>query len=156
VKALGHRSLRNLFITSSQWVDRALLQQRFTAGLAAFAAALTSLLACMGVYGLLAYSITARVREIGVRLAVGAARGTVVWMIVRDGLAIALPGVLIGAPCAWAAARLVRAQLYGVAPGDSRTLLIAAATSLATVLAASLLPALRASRVAPVEALREE
>jgi putative ABC transport system permease protein len=155
VKALGHRSLRS-FITSSEWVDRALLQQRFTAGLAAFAAAITGLLACMGVYGLLAYSVTARVREIGVRLALGAARGTVVWMIVRDGLAIAVPGVLVGAPCAWAVARLVRAQLYGIAPSDSRTLLIAAATSLATVLAASLLPALRASRVAPFEALREE
>jgi putative ABC transport system permease protein len=155
VKALGHRSLRP-FITSSEWVDHALLQERFTAGLATFAAAITILLACMGVYGLLAYSVTARVREIGVRLALGAARGTVVWMIVRDGLAIAVPGVLIGAPCAWAAARLVRAQLYGIAPSDSRTLLIAAATSLATVLAASLLPALRASRGAPVEALREE
>ena len=95
--------------------------------MATFAAALTILLACMGVYGLLAYSVTARVREIGVRLALGAARGTVVWMIVRDGLAIAVPGVLIGAPCAWAAARLVRAQLYGIAPGDPRTLLIAAA-----------------------------
>jgi predicted permease len=156
VKALGHRSLRNFFITSSEWVDRALLKQRFTAGLAAFAAALTSLLACMGVYGMLAYSVTARVREIGVRVALGAERGTVVWMIVRDGLAIVVPGVLIGALCALAAARLVRAQLYGIAPGDPRTLLIAAAISLATVLAASLLPALRASRVAPVEALREE
>jgi putative ABC transport system permease protein len=156
VKALGHRSLRNFFITSSEWVDRALLQQRFTARLAAFAAAITSLLACMGVYGMLAYSVTARVREIGVREALGAARGTVVWMIVRDGLAIAVPGVIIGALCAWAAARLVRAQLYGIAPGDSRTLLIATATSLATVLAASWLPALRASRIAPVEALREE
>jgi predicted permease len=155
VKALGHRSLRP-FTTSSEWVDHALLQERFTAGLATFAAAITILLACMGVYGLLAYAVTARVREIGVRLALGAARGTVVWMIVRDGLAIAVPGVLLGAPCAWAAARLVRAQLYGIAPSDSRTLLIAAATSLATVLAASLLPALRASRVAPVEALREE
>ena len=132
------------------------MRQRFTAGLATFVAAITSLLACMGVYGLLAYSVAARVREIGVRLALGAARGTVVWMIVRDGLAIAVPGVFIGAPCAWAAARLVLAQLYGIAPGDSRTLLIAAAASLATVLAASLLPALRASRVVPVEALREE
>jgi predicted permease len=155
VKALGHRSLR-AFMTSSEWVDSALLRERFTAGLATFAAAITGLLACMGVYGLLAYSVAARVREIGVRLALGAARGAVVWMIVRDGLAIAVPGVLIGGPCAWAAARLVRAQLYGIAPGDSRTLLIAAATSLATVLAASWLPALRASRVAPIEALREE
>ena len=66
VKSLGHRSLRG-FLTSSQWVDRALLQERFTAGLATFAAVLTVLLACMGVYGLLAYSVTARVREIGVR-----------------------------------------------------------------------------------------
>src|SRR5262249_39514420 len=132
------------------------MQERFTAGVATFAAALTILLACIGVYGMLAYSVAARVREIGVRLALGAARGTVVWMIVRDGLAIAVPGVLIGAPCAWAAARLVRAQLYGIAPGDPRTLLIAAAISLATVLAASWLPALRASRVAPVEALGEE
>jgi len=156
VKSLGHRALRNFFITSSEWVDLALLQERFLAGLATFAAALTIMLACIGVYGLLAYSVTARVREIGVRMALGAARGTVVWMIVRDGLAIAVAAVLIGAPCAWAGARLVRAQLYGIAPGDSRTLLIAAAISLATVLAASLLPALRASRLAPIEALREE
>ena len=156
IKALGHRSLRPFFTTSSDWVDSALLRERFTAGLAAFVAALTSLLACMGVYGLLAYSVAARGREIGVRVALGAERGTVVWMIVRDGLAIAVPGVLIGVPCAWAAARLVRAQLYGIAPGDPRTLLIAAAISLTTVLAASLLPALRASRVAPLEALREQ
>jgi predicted permease len=156
VKALGHRALRNFFVTSSEWVDLALIQQRFTAGLATFAAALTALLACMGVYGLLAYSVAARVREIGVRVALGAERRTVIWMIVRDGLAIAVPGVLIGALCAWAAARLVRAQLYGIAPNDPRTLLIAAAIFLSTVLAASLLPALRASRVTPVEALREE
>ncbi len=156
VKSLGHRALRDFFITSSEWVDRALLQERFLAALATFAAAITIMLACIGVYGLLAYSVTARVREIGVRMALGAARGTVVWMIVRDGLAIAVPAVLIGAPCAWAGARLVRAQLYGIAPSDPRTLVIAAATSLATVLAASLLPALRASRLAPVEALREE
>jgi len=105
---------------------------------------------------LLAYSVTARVREIGVRVALGATRGAVVWMIVRDGLAIAVPGVLIGVACASVTARLVRARLYGIAPDDPRMLLIAAATFLATVIAASLLPALRASRLAPVEALREE
>jgi predicted permease len=155
IEALGHRSLRG-FMTSSEYVDSVLLRQRFTAGLAACVAAITILLACMGVYGLLAYSVAARVREIGVRLALGAARRTVVWMIVRDGLAVAVPGVLVGAPCAWAAGRLVQAQLYGIEPSDPRTLLIAAATSLATVLAASWLPALRASRVAPLEALRQE
>ena len=155
VKSLGHRSLRS-FITSSEWVDHTLVRQRFLAGVGTFAAAITLVLACIGVYGLLAYSVTARVREIGVRMALGAERGTVLWMILRDGLAIGVPGVLIGAPCAWAAARLVRAQLYGVAPGDPRTLLIAAALFLGTVLAASLVPALRASRVTPLEALRDE
>jgi predicted permease len=155
VKSLGHRALRSFF-TSSEWVDRVLLQERFTAGLATFAAALTILLACIGVYGLLAYSVTARVREIGVRMALGAARRTVAWMIVRDGLAIAAPGVLIGALCAWAVARLVRARLYGIGPGDPAMLLIAAAIFLVIVLAASLPPALRASRVAPLNALREE
>ena len=155
-KLLGHRSLRRFFITSSEWVDGALLQERFTAGLATFAAAITVLLACIGVYGVLAYSVTARTREIGVRVALGATRRTVVWMVVRDGLAIAVPGVLIGALCAWAAARFVRAQLYGITPGDPRTLLIAAALLLASVLASSLLPALRASRVVPLDALREE
>jgi predicted permease len=155
VKSLGHRALRSFF-TSSEWIDRVLLQERFTAGLATFAAALTILLACIGVYGLLAYSVTARVREIGVRMALGAARRTVAWMVVRDGLAIGVPGVLIGAACAWAAARLVRARLYGIGPGDPAMLLIAAAIFLVIVLAASLPPALRASRVAPLEALREE
>ena len=155
VKSLGHRSLRAV-ITSSEWIDGALVQERFIAGLAAFAAALTVVLACMGVYGLLACSVTARVREIGVRMALGAGRRMVVWMIVREGLAIAVAGVLIGIPCAWAAARLVRGRLYGIGPGDPRMLLSVAAIFLATAVAASLLPALRASRVAPLEALREE
>ena len=155
ISSLGHRALRG-FIMSSDCVDGALVRERFTAGLSTFAAALTVLLACIGVYGLLAYSVTARTREIGVRVALGATREAVVWMIVRDGLAIAVPGVLIGAACAWAAARLVRAQLYGIAPGDSRTLLVGAAILLTTVLVASLLPARRASKVSPLDALREE
>jgi hypothetical protein len=111
-----HRSLR-AFITSSEWVDGVLVQERFTAALATFAAALTVLLACMGVYG------CSRTRRGNGKSA-----------------------------CAWAAARLVRAQLYGIAHGDPRTLLLGAAILLATVLAA----ALRASRVAPLEAFREE
>jgi hypothetical protein len=155
VKSLGHRALRT-FMTSAEWVDYALMQQRFTAGVAAFAAVITALLACMGVYGLLAYSVAARVRELGVRLALGAAPRALVWMIVRDGLVIAIAGVLIGAPCAWAAAQVVRAQLYGVEPNDPRTLLLAATISMATVLAASLVPALRASHVEPIVALRHE
>ena len=154
ITLLGHRALRG-FVMSMDFVDGALVRERFTAGLSTFAATLTVLLACIGVYGLLAYSVTTRTREIGVRMALGAERQAVVWMIVRDGLAIAVPGVLIGAACAWAAGRFVRAQLYGIAPGDPRTLVLAAAILLMTVLASSL-PALRASSVVPLEALREE
>jgi hypothetical protein len=135
---------------------RCTLQERFTAGLATFAAAFTVLLACMGLYGLLAYSVTARTREIGVRVALGATRWSLVAMFVREGVAIAIAGVAVGALCAWAAARLVRAQLYGVAPGDPRTQSNPAAILLAMVLASSLLPALRASRIVPLDALREE
>lgn len=155
ITSLGHRALRG-FITSPDWVDGALLRERFMARLSAFAAVLTVLLACIGVYGLLAYSVAARTREIGVRVALGATREAIVWMIVRDGLAIAVPGVLIGAPCAWAAARFVRAQLYGISPDNPRTLVIAAAILLTTVVVSSLFPARRASRVSPLEALREE
>lgn len=155
ITELGHRRLRG-FVTSPDFVDSTLLRQRFTAAVATFVAAVTMLLACMGVYGLLAYSVAARLREIGVRLALGATRRAVIWMFLRDGLAIAVPGVLVGAACAWSAARLVRAYLYGIEPGDPRTLLLAAVVSLATVLAASWWPARRASKVAPVEALREE
>src|SRR4029077_1970797 len=81
IKSLGHRSLR-AFITSSDWVDGALVQERFTAALATFAAALTVLLTCLGGYGLGAYSVTARKREIGVRGPLGATRRNVVGMIV--------------------------------------------------------------------------
>jgi putative ABC transport system permease protein len=156
VHSLGHRSLRGSFITSSEWVDGALVRERFTSTLATAAAALTMLLACLGVYGLLAYAVTARTREIGVRMALGATWPNVLTMIVRDGLAIGVPGVLIGVPCAWAAAHVARAQLHGIAPGDPRMLLFGAAMLLVTVVAASLPPALRASRVAPIDALREE
>jgi putative ABC transport system permease protein len=155
LKSLGYRSPRS-FITSAEWINGALLQERFTAGLATFAAALTVLLACLGIYGLLAYSVNARIREIGVRVALGASRHRVVWMIVREGLAVAIPGVLIGMLGASAASKVIRAQLYGIAPGDPQTLLIAAVVLLATVLTSSLLPALRASRVGPLDALREE
>jgi putative ABC transport system permease protein len=156
IHALGHRSLRGSFITSSEWVEGALVRERFTAALATAAAALTVLLAGLGVYGLLAYAVTARTRELGVRVALGATRPDILRMIVRDGLAIGVSGVLIGVPCAWAAAHLMRAQFYGIAPSDPRLLLFGAAMLLVTVVVASLPPALRASRVAPLDALREE
>jgi predicted permease len=155
IASQGRHFVRAVF-TMDEWVDHALLQERLTAGLSTFAAIFAVVLACVGVYGVLAHAVTARVREIGVRLALGATRATVVRMIVRDGLAIAVPGIVIGVPCALAAAKLVRSQLYGIGPNDLPTTIGASAIFVLTSLVASLLPALRASKIDPMAALRED
>ena len=155
VESQGRHFVRAVF-TLEEWVDHALLQERLTAGLSTFAGVMTVVLACIGVYGVLAYAVTSRIREIGVRLALGATRAKIARMIVREGLAIAVPGVVVGVPCALAGARLVRSQLYGVGPNDPSTIVGASATFVLTVLAASLVPALRASKTDPMEALRQE
>jgi predicted permease len=155
IASQGRHFVRAVF-TLDEWVDFALLQERLTAGLSTFAGVLTVVLACIGVYSLLAYSVASRLREIGLRLALGATRTEVVWMIVREGLVVAVPGVLIGIPCALAGARLVRSQLYGVGPNDPSTVIGASAVFVLTSVVASFLPALRASKLDPMEALRQE
>jgi predicted permease len=155
VESQGHHFVPALF-RLDEWIDFALLQERLIAGLATYAAALAIFLACIGLYGLLAYAVASRVREIGVRMALGARRTVVVRMIVRDGLIVVVPGVLIGVPCALAAATLVRSQLYGVAPNDPATIIGAAAVFTVTGFVAALLPALRASKIDPMDALRQE
>ena len=155
VEAKGHHFARGLF-TFQEWTDYALLRERLIAGLSAAAAALAVVLACLGLYGLLAFSVATRVREIGVRAALGATRTRIVAMVVRDGLSMVVPGVLVGVPVALVAAQLVRSQLYGVAPDDPRTIAWASAAFLATALVAAFVPSLRAARVEPAEALRHE
>lgn len=155
IAAQGRHFVRAVF-TLDEWVDHALLQEHLTAGLSAFGGLLAVVLACVGIYGLLAYAVTLRIRDIGVRLALGATRTTIGRMIVREGLAIALPGVVIGVPCALAGARLARSQLYGVGPNDPSTVIGASAIFVLTSVVASLLPALRASKIDPIEALRLE
>lgn len=155
VDSQGHHYVRALF-TLDQWIDIALLQERLIAGFSTAAAALVVLAGCIGLYGLLAYSVATRVREIGVRMALGARRAVVVKMIVREGLLVVIPGVLVGVPCALAAARLVRSQLYGLAPHDPATIIGAATVFTVTGFVAALLPALRASKIDPMTALRPE
>jgi predicted permease len=155
VESQGHHFVRALF-TFDEWIDFSLLPERLIAGSSTFAAALAVFLACIGLYGLLAYAVASRVREIGVRMALGATRTVVVQMIVRDGLIVVVPGVLIGIPCALAAATLVRSQLYGLAPNDPATIIGAAAVLMVTGFVAVLLPARRASNIAPTDALRQE
>ena len=114
------------------------------------------LLSGVGIYGLLAYAVSQRSQEIGVRLALGAEPSRVGRMIFADGMRLAVFGVVPGVVCAYAAARGMRALLFGIAPGDPATFATAIGLVLVMVLAGSLVPALRAVRVSPMSVLRAE
>ena len=119
-------------------------------------AAVALLLASVGIYGTLAYSTSRRTQEIGVRLALGAARGEVLTMVIRQGMTVALIGTLVGLVIGVAVARVMRGLLYEVSPGDPYIFAVASAVLLLAGFAASLGPALRAASVQPVIALRRE
>jgi putative ABC transport system permease protein len=128
----------------------------FLSLLLAIAAAVAVLLAAVGLFGVVSYLVTQRTREIGMRLAIGARPGEVVWMVVRGTLGLAATGLLVGAPLAWVGAGLMRTVLYDVAPLDPWVYLGAALTLLTAALAAAWLPARRASSIDPVLALRSD
>jgi putative ABC transport system permease protein len=155
VASQGRHFVRVLF-TFNDFTNSVLLKERMTAWLAAFVSVLIVALACIGVFSMLAYGVTSRIREIGIRSALGATRGTIVRMIVREGLSVAIPGVAIGVAGALAAAGLVRSQLYGIAPHDPSTVVGAIVALILTVAVASLVPALRAAKIEPMEALRQD
>jgi ABC-type antimicrobial peptide transport system permease subunit len=139
-----------------QIVERALTQDKLVAKLSSFFGLLALLLAGIGLYGVMAYAVARRTQEIGIRMALGAQRPDVVWLILRDTLAVILIGAAIGAPAAVAVARLIRSQLFGISPTDPLTL--CAAVLLLTMVAAlaGYLPARRAARIDPMIALRSE
>jgi putative ABC transport system permease protein len=135
---------------------RSVGDRRFTMLVLGGFAALGLLLAAIGIYGVLAYSVARRTREIGVRMALGAARQRVVAMVLRDSLTPVVAGGVVGVAGALMATRLMRAMLYGVSPTDPVTFLVVAAVLLSVALLASVVPASRASRVDPIVALRDE
>ena len=112
------------------------------------------LLAAVGLYGVLAYSVTRRQREIGIRLALGAQKRNVLVLVIAQGMKLALAGVAVGIAAALALTRVIGSLLYGVAPTDALTFATVPAILAITALAASYLPARRASRVDPMVALR--
>jgi ABC-type antimicrobial peptide transport system permease subunit len=140
----------------SKQVEAALVQERLLAMLAGIFGALALILAFIGLYGLLAYSVARRTREIGIRMALGAQRTAVVATVVKRAFVLVLLGIAIGVPCALAASRWVQAMLFGLKPTDPTTM-VAAALLLATAApVAAYLPARRAARVDPMVALRNE
>src|SRR5262249_29255493 len=136
--------------------DRALAGRRFSLILIAAFSACALVLATLGVYGLMAYLVSQRTREIGIRLALGAESTDVLRIVVGRGVRLAIFGVIIGAVAALGLTRLLGGMLYGVTATDPIAFLSVMALTMIAVLAASYLPARRALRVAPVEALRSE
>jgi ABC-type antimicrobial peptide transport system permease subunit len=119
-------------------------------------AALALLLATLGLYGVLAYSVTQRTRELGLRMAVGAQRSDLLQMVLNNGLKLAAIGVFLGITGGIAGARLIASLLFGVAPTDVPTFIGVGAVLFIAALAASYVPALRATKVDPMVALRYE
>jgi predicted permease len=143
-------------VTQTDQIATSLRQERLFARLATILGGVAVLLSAIGLYGLLAYAVTRRIPEIGLRMALGAARGTVLWMVLRESLLLAGAGLLLGLPIALAGTRVLQSMLFGLAARDPATLAIAAAAMLVLALVAGYVPARRASRVDPMVALHYE
>jgi putative ABC transport system permease protein len=131
-------------------------QPRFDTMLLAMFAGIALLLAAIGIYGLIAYSVAQRTHEIGVRMALGAARADVVRMVIRQGASLAAIGIAAGLGGAFALTRLLKTMLFGVGVTDTLTFAAAPLGMMLVVLLATFLPALRATRISPVAALRTD
>jgi len=137
-------------------VDRTITNQRLVAELSAFFGLLAVFLSAIGIYGLMSYIVSRRTNEIGIRMALGAARSSVRWMVMREIVRLVVLGIGIGTVISLAAGRLVATMLYGLKPTEPNNLAIAIAVLLVVALTAGYLPARRASKVSPMEALRYE
>jgi predicted permease len=137
-----------------EFISLGLLPHRVALNVAATLGAVGVLLACIGIYGVTAYSASQRTREIGIRMALGARRGDVLRLIARQSVLLAAAGIGLGAALAFGAANLLRALLYGVSPTDPLTFLAATGLFVVVSLAACLIPARNAAGVNPVSALR--
>jgi len=143
-------------MTQEEQFEEGYTQQRLFARCSIFFGLLAALLVATGLYGTLAYRVSRRTAEIGVRMALGAQRGQVLWMVLRESLGVAVAGVIVGLPLAVAAGRVTRAILFGLGPGDPLTFAGALAGMALVTLIASLIPARRAASVDPMQALRTE
>jgi predicted permease len=142
--------------TVEEQLNDVLAQERLVAALASFFGALAALLSCLGLYGVISYTVTRRTNEIGIRLALGATPARALRMVLRESLWLALAGIAIGVPAALAATRLISTMLFGVSATDPLTIAVATLLMLAVAAMAAFLPARRAARVDPMEALRHD
>ncbi|HEX8999582.1 MAG TPA: FtsX-like permease family protein, partial [Blastocatellia bacterium] len=143
-------------VSMSGHVGRSLAPQKLVARLAAFFGVLALLLACVGLYGVLSYAVARRTNEIGIRMALGAQSRHVLWLVLREALALLGGGVVLGLLAAVSVNRLASSLLFGLKPNDPLTLVTATVLLCVVAVLAGYLPARRAARVDPLVALRDE
>ena len=137
-------------------IDQGISPERVLGFLSTFFSGLATLLCCMGIYGLIAYAVSRRTREIGVRFAIGAQKSDVARLFLRESFLLVVAGIIVGIPLALTSTRVLKSLLYGVAPADPLTLTLTIAVFLAVGFLASVLPVRKATRIEPLQALRHE
>lgn len=142
--------------TQSRVIDETIVHERTFADLCSCFGVLALAMACVGLYGMMAYAVSRRTGEIGIRMALGAERRRVVWMVLREVLALEAAGVVIGLAAAWETTAFLKSLLFGVKPNDPLALASAVAILVVCAMLAGYVPARRASRIDPVTALRHE
>jgi putative ABC transport system permease protein len=142
--------------TQTEAISQELVQERVFARLTSLFGSLALILACIGLYGTMAYTVARRTNEIGIRMAVGARPGNILGMVLRESIRLVLLGSILGLAAALVATRLIRSQLYGLSPHDPLVLTGAVCLLVAITMLAAYLPARRAARVDPLLALRNE
>jgi predicted permease len=142
--------------TESQVISQVLFLDRTFAALSSAFGFLALLLACVGLYGTMAYAVAKKTNEIGIRMALGAERGTILGMVLRETVAIVVAGIAVGVPAAWIACSLLKTRLFGLTPHDPWSIGLSVAATLLVTMIAGYIPARRASRVDPMVALRYE
>jgi ABC-type antimicrobial peptide transport system permease subunit len=142
--------------TIKEVIHSLLQHDRMFAVVASVFGLLALLLTSIGIYGVVAYQVTRRTGEIGIRMALGAQRTDVLWMVMRETLLVLAAGAVLGLPAAVAAAQVLRSLLFGLAPSDPTAIVWAAATLALAGALAGFLPARRAASLSPMDALRHE
>jgi ABC-type antimicrobial peptide transport system permease subunit len=143
-------------ITLEKQLQDSLVTERLVTSLSTGFGLLATVLAAIGLYGVMAYTVTRRTREIGIRMAIGAAKPHVLWLIMREVLILLGIGMIIAFPLTWALTQSVRSQLYGIQPTDPLTAAAATFAIASVAMLAGYLPARRATKVHPMLALRYE
>ncbi|HEV8233047.1 MAG TPA: FtsX-like permease family protein, partial [Gemmatimonadaceae bacterium] len=151
------RSLPIVNVTTlDQVAGNSLGRRRFSMLLLSIFAAVSLVLAIVGAYGVMAYTVSARTPELGVRIALGATTGNVLGLVIGQSMTTSTLGIVAGVAAAFAVTRAIRGMLYGIEPTDLATFAVVTAVLLSATLVAAIVPARRATRIDPVEALRRD